>query len=190
MVSASAMKGLISQYEYSVTFRVISHFVLYDTYSEPYLLLKIQTYSGIFTSCSDIFSHIVTCLEPFVILSCICKTLPYSESWHIQNSRYIQNSVKTYSGIFSRLCNTRILKNLLYSELCHIQNFGIEKLEAYSDSCLFRHIQAYSNIFNNDNINFFLHFFHAFQQDFKRNICFLTKMTSISILYYLNNTRL
>ena len=54
------------------------------------------------------------------------------------------------------------VQNLLYSELCHIQNFGIEKLAAYSESCLLRHIYAYSNIFNNDNINFVSSFFFFF----------------------------
>ena len=71
-------KGLQSLSKYSLTFRVTKHYVLHDTYSEPCLVLKIQTYSGIFTSCSDIFSHIVAYLEPCVIIA-------YSEPFHVQN---------------------------------------------------------------------------------------------------------
>ena len=56
--------------------------------------------------------------------SCVFRTLPYSIFWYIQNPRYVQNSVKAYSGIFIRLCKARILKTLPEPELCHIQNFG------------------------------------------------------------------
>ena len=87
-------------------------------YGKPCCLLsKIETYSDTFTSYSEIFSHIVAYLEP-------CITVAYSEAWHIRNPRYIQNSVKAYSGIFRTLCNTLIQRTLLYSELCHIQNVG------------------------------------------------------------------
>ena len=83
---------------------------------------------------SDIFSHIHILLRHFLpchgicrtlCSSCIFRTLSYSESWHIYNPTYIQNSVKVYSGIFRILCNARMLSTLPYLELCHIQNFGI-----------------------------------------------------------------
>ena len=86
-----------------------------QTYSCP-----IQTYSAIFKTLSS---------------TCIFRTLPYSESWHIQNARYIQESVKAYSGIFRTLCNAGIWKTLSYSEVCHIQNL------AYLG--IFRHIQLW-----------------------------------------------
>ena len=83
----------------------------------------------------------------------------------------------------------------------HIQNFAIFKILAYlgpnafSVSCLYRHIQVYSGIVNNDNYNtinllfFFTLILHNFQPNFKRHV-FLTTMTSISVLdlVYLNNT--
>ena len=71
-----------------------------------------------------------------------------------------------------------MLRTLPYSGLCHIQNFGHEDPmlgpEAYSESCLFRHIQAYPRIFNNDiynNINFlfFLLLLRTFQRNIKRH---------------------
>ena len=116
----------LSLNKYSLTYRVTSCYVLYDTYSEPCLLSTIQTYSGIITSYSDIFSHIVAYLEP-------CVALEYSEPCHIQNPGIFRihdmfkNSVKAYSGIFRMLCNTRMLRTLSYSEHCRIQNFGIFK---------------------------------------------------------------
>ena len=93
------------------------------------LLRHIQPYCGIFKTLRN---------------SCIFRTLPYSETWHIQNTRYIHNSLKLCSGIFRTLCNARILTP------CHVQNFAIFRIlaylgpEAYSEYCLFKHIQAYS----------------------------------------------
>ena len=130
--SLARLWKFISLNKYSLTCGVTSRYKLYDAYTESCLLSKIQTYSTIFTSSSDIFSHIVY-LEPSV-------TLAYSKPYHIQNPSifrtqdicicmyiyiYIQNSVIAYFGIFRMLCNARILRTLLYSELGHIQNFGI-----------------------------------------------------------------
>ena len=89
-------------------------------------------------------------------------TLAHSELCHIQNSGIIrtQDIFRTLSRhilVYSKHCVT-----LAYWEPCHIQNFGNLGPEAYSESSLFRYIQAYSGIFNNDfynNINFlFFHF--------------------------------
>ena len=110
---------LVSEYVYLwLTSTVTPRYVLYDTYSEPCVTLA---YS---------------------------KTLSYSKSWHIYNPRCIQNSFKTYFDIFKTLCNTRILRPLLYSERCPIQNFGIFRtrgifkiLFIYPHSGIFRHIQ-------------------------------------------------
>ena len=55
----------------SLTYRVTLHCVLHDTYLEPALLLKIQTYTGIQVLFKDI--HIFTYVEP-------CVTLAYSKS--------------------------------------------------------------------------------------------------------------
>ena len=80
------------------------------------LLLLIQTYSGIFTSYSDISSHIVAYLEP-------CVTLAYSEPCHIQNPVIF----RTWD-IF-RTLSRHILAYLerwvTYWEPCHIQHFVI-----------------------------------------------------------------
>ena len=109
------------------------------------------------------------------------KTFSHIESCHIQNPgyRYTQNSAKANAGIFRTLCNTRILRTLSYSEVWHIQNFAIFSIlpylgpEAYSKSCLyrhiFRHIQAYSIMTVITALTFFYFFqliLHTFQQDF------------------------
>ena len=107
----------LSLNKYSLTSRVTSHYVLHDTYSEPYLLSKIQKYSGIFTSYSDdIFSHIVAYLEP-------CLTLAYSDPYHIQNPSIFrtQDIFRTLSRhILAERCGT-----LTFWEPCHSQNFAI-----------------------------------------------------------------
>ena len=109
------------------------------------LFRHIQPYCGIFRTLCN---------------SCIFRTLSYSKFQHIQNPRYIQNCVKAYSeGCVMLAC----------CEPYHIQNFAIFRIlahvgpEAYSESCLYKHIQAYSGIFSNDsynNINFL--FFYLF----------------------------
>ena len=58
--------------------------------------------------------------------------------WHIQNTVqhcHIENSV--------------IFRTLPFSEFWHILNAR----HIHSESCLYRHIQAYSGIFNNDSLN-------------------------------------
>ena len=128
-----------------------------------------QTYSGVFTSYSDLSSHVVAYLEP-------CVTLAHSEPCHIQNSGKFrtQDIFRTLSKlilVYLERCVT-----LAYWKPYHTQSFAIFRSltylgpEAYSQSCLFRHIQAYSDIFNNDsynNINFL--FFH-FNLTFQRNL--------------------
>ena len=109
--------------KYSLICRVALYYVLYDKYSERCLLSKFQIYSGRFSCYSDIFSHVGAYLEP-------CVTLAYSEHCCIQNpgifrTRYIQDSIKAYSGILRNRCNICILRILPYSELCHIQIFGM-----------------------------------------------------------------
>ena len=95
-------------------------YILYSTYSEPCLLSQIQTYSGTFTSYSNIFNHMGTD-NPVL-------TLAYLEPCRIQSpgifrrQDIFKNSVKTYSGtysgIFRTLCNALILRTTSYSELC------------------------------------------------------------------------
>ena len=125
-------------------------YVLYDTYSKSFLLSYIQTYSDIFTSCSDIFSYILAYLESYV-------TLAYSKPSHIENPSILrtQDILRTLSR-----------QILAYSERCatvDIGNLSIFRIsaylgpKAYSESSLFRHIQVYSGIFNND-ITFFFSF--------------------------------
>ena len=112
-----------------------------QAYSRP-----IQTYSA------------MAYLEPSVILV-------YSEPCHIQNPRIFrtQDIFRTLSRntlTYPELCVTPAIW-----ETCHIQNFVIFRilahlgLEAYSESYLYRYIQAYSGILNNDsynNINFLI----------------------------------
>ena len=99
------------------------------------LLRHIQPYCGIFRTLCN---------------SWIFRALSYWESWYTYLKAYSERSV-----------------TLGYWDLCHIQNFVIFRIlaclgpEAYSESCLYRHIEAYSSIFDNDNynnVNFFFHF--------------------------------
>ena len=165
-----------------------SHYVLLDAYSEPWLLLKIQTYSGIFTTCSYIFSHIVAYLEHCVILA-------YSEPFHIENldifrTQDIFRTLSRYIVAYSVGCVT-----LASWKTCFIQNFAIFRISTLRNSRhiqnlvylgTFMHIQTYSIMIT---LTFFLHFFHTFQWDLKRPICFLITVMSMLILdqVYLNN---
>ena len=105
--------------------------------------------------------------------------------WHIQNPvllLHIQNltifRVLPYlePNIYSELCqgilrNVRILRTLPYSELCRILNSVVFKTKTYLESCLFRHMQLYSDTFNNDsynNISFLL--FTVILRTFQRNL--------------------
>ena len=129
---------------------LIPRYVLYETY--PVLCLYRQTYSGIFTFYSDICSHIVAYLEPFV-------NLTYPEPRHIQNpgifgTRDIFRALSKHFPAYSERCVT-----LANWERCRVQNFAIFRMlaylrpEAYSESCLFWHTQAYLGILNNDSYN-------------------------------------
>ena len=128
----------------------------------------IQAYSRFIKT----FSHVVAYLEP-------CVTLVYSEPYHIQNPG-IFRTYKIYSelcqGIFRTLCNARILRTMPFTGLSHIRCLAYLGPKVYSESCFYRHIQAYSGIFDNDsynNINFlFCHICH-FSTKFRKT-CFLT----------------
>ena len=70
------------------------------------------------------------------------------------------------------LCNARILRTLPYSKLSLSKILSYLGPEACSRSCFYKHIQAYSGIFNNDsykNLNFifFTLILHTSQQNFK-----------------------
>ena len=103
-----------------------------------------------------LFRHIQPYCGTFRILrnSCIFRTLPHSKSQRIQNQIYIQNSVNAYSGISTTLCNERQ----------HIVNPAIFRIlvylgpDAYSESCLYRHIQAYSKMIVIITLTFFFRF--------------------------------
>ena len=134
-------------------------------------ILPIIVNSDIFTSYSDIFSHIVAYLK-------FCVTLAYSEPCHIQKPGIFRTQVifRTLSRHILAYSEHCII--LTHWEPCHIQNFGICSTWAYSESCLFSHIQAYSTIFNNDkysNINFlfFILILHTFQWNLKRHVFWL-----------------
>ena len=123
---------LLSLSKYSLTCRMISRYVLSDTYSESYYRKFRQ--SDIFTSYSDIFSHFVA----------------YSEPCHIQNPGIFrtQDMIRTLSRYI--LAHSERCATLACWEPCHIENFAIFRIltflgpKAYSESCWYRHIQAYS----------------------------------------------
>ena len=142
---------------------------------------------------SVIFRHIVAQKED-------CVTPAYWKPCHIQNSGIFRTQ-----DIF-RTLSRHILEytervTLAYWESYHIQNFTIFRNlaylgpQAYSESCLFRLIQAYSGMLNNDswnNINtlFFTLILYAFRRTLKGHM-FLTTLASISMFdwVYLSNTR-
>ena len=116
-----------------------------------YLKLRhIQAYCGIFRTLCN---------------SC---SLAFSEPYHIQNpgifwSWDIFRTLSRHILGYSECCVT-----LTYGEPCHIQSFSLFRILAYlglktfSESCLFRHMQAYSDIFNNDSYNIKLIFFSLY----------------------------
>ena len=94
--------------------RILSIIVNSDTFRHIHLLFRrIQSFCGIFRTLCNF---------------CIFRILLYSESWHMQNPRYVENSVKAYSGMFTTLC-------IPYSEFWHIQDLV--------HLATFRHIPAY-----------------------------------------------
>ena len=118
---------------------------LYDMFSEACLLSLIQAYSCRIQTCSAIF-------------------------WHIQNlCNFCQNTGKFSIRDIFRTLSRYILAyperclRYAYREPYQIQNFTMFRileylgLKAYSESCLFRQIQAYLGILISDsyNINFF-----------------------------------
>ena len=85
---------------------------------------------------SDIFRHIVTYLEPYVTLAC-------SEPCYIENPGICRTK-----DIFKTL-----LRHILAYSACYVMLAYCEHIfriltylgpEVYSESCLFRHLQAYS----------------------------------------------
>ena len=96
---------------------------------------------------------------------------------------FIFCAVRTLSRhilVFSERCVT-----FAWWEPCHIQNLAIFRIlaywgpvyiQTYSESCLNRHIQAYSGIFDNDSYNninlFFTLILHTFQRNLKWHISF------------------
>ena len=137
------------------------------------------------------FRHIQAYLRPVQRYS--------GKLWHIYNPLqllHIQNPAifrmqaylepKIYAnfcqGIFWHIQNARILRTLPYSELGHIQDRVIFRI-------LFIQAQIYSIMIVIITLTFF-HFDHTFFSTKFKKICFLTAITSISMLdwAYLNNT--
>ena len=93
---------------------------------------------GIFTSCSDIFSHIVAYSEPCIILA-------YSEPCHIQCPgifrtqdifRTLSRHILAYSLGCVKLSSWKPYHNQNFAKFRISASLG---LEAYSKSCLFKH---------------------------------------------------
>ena len=92
--------------------------------------------------------------------------------WHIQrilsfivNSGILshKNFIKIYSGVFRTLFNAHILRT------CHIQNFAIFRILAYSEPYLFSYVQAYSIVVVIITLTFFFLFYlKYFWTEFKR----------------------
>ena len=126
----------LSLNKYSLTCRVTSRYELYDTNQNPLYYQK-WTYSGIFTSSLDIFSHIVAYFES-------CVTFAYSKArhWHIENHILSPGTLRT-QDIFRTLSRhilaySECCARLAIWEPCHIQNFAIFRILPYLG------LQAYS----------------------------------------------
>ena len=119
--------------------------------------LPIIAYSDIFRLIHGLFRHIQTYCDIFRTLcnSCIFRTLPCSEFWHIWDQDNIQNSAKAYFGIFRTLRNPRIFRTLSYSEICRIQNFGIVRTGSIFRILLYMDTQAYSRMIVTITLSFF-----------------------------------
>ena len=87
---------------------------LSNTYHGPFSISFIFRTGGILRSLSDI------CGGEFYFEQCV--TLAYLEPWHIQNPRYIQNTVKnpSWNILFKTLWNTDIFRTLVYWRLWYI----------------------------------------------------------------------
>ena len=136
------------------------------------ILRHIQTYCGIFrTLCYSCVFRTLPYVEPKIYPE-LCQGMFWNI--HVQFSH-----IQLYFGIFRTVCNSCIFRilaylepeirhilaysercvSLAYWETCQIQNFAIYRIlvylgpEEYSESCLFRHIQAYSGIFDNECYN-------------------------------------
>ena len=136
---------------------------------DPVYYRKLR-HSGIFTPYSDIYSVFRTLCN-----SCIFRSLPYSEYWHIEPKIYSKSR-----HLLAYVCCLL----LAYWKPCHILNFCLFRImaylgsEAYSEACLFRYIQVYLGIFNSDsydktNFLFFTLFLHSFQQNFQTYVFWL-----------------
>ena len=128
---------------HSLTWRVTSRSVLYETYLEHCLLLQIQTYSGIFSSYLDIFSQIVIYLE-------ICVTFAYSEPYRNLNlgifkTRDIFRTLSRHILAYPERCVTLaywepcIFRTLPYPEYCGI-------LRTLRNSWIFRIGVCHANV--------------------------------------------
>ena len=115
-----------------------SHYVLHDTYSEPCLLLKIQTFQA--------YSHPVQTYWAIYLEPCVF--LAYSESFHIQNPGIFRTE-----NIFRTLPRHILAHILAFWKNCFIQNFDICRISLLRNSRhiqnavylgTFRHIQTYS----------------------------------------------
>ena len=122
----------------------------------------------------DLQSGLVLCIVWYILR--ILHIVVNSDIFRIQ---YVFRTLSKNILEYSERCSTHA-----YWETCDIQNFAIFRIlaylgpEAYRGSCLCRHIQAYSGIFNNDgcnNINFlFLTLIlHTFQWNVKRHVFWL-----------------
>ena len=87
----------------------------------------IQTYSGIFQIHSDIFR---TLCNPDIF-----RAFVFSEIWHVQNQKHIQNPVT--------------LGTRAYSELSYIQSTGVFRTQPYSE------FQAYSEPYQRSRVEHF-----------------------------------
>ena len=158
---------------------------LINFYSDPALCIIWYIFRTLFIIVnSDIFNHIHALfrhIQPYCGIfrtlcnSCIFKTLSYSKSWQFI-TQDVFRTLSRHILIYSKRCVT-----LAYWDPYYIQNVALFRIlaylgpEAYSKSCLFMHIQAYSGIFNNNSKS--------------KKTCFLTIMTLISMpdWVYLNN---
>ena len=111
--------------------------------------------------------------------ACIFRTLPHSEFDIFR----IEDVVKTMSRhillIQNAVNNLHNENPTIFRSLAHLGPY------MYSEFCLFKHIEAYSDIFNNNSYNnvkiFFTLILHTFQRNLKSPVLF-DYNTSISMV--------
>ena len=123
----------------SCIFRTLPHSESWHIYRSSCRRCSIK--KGVLKNCQSLFLNkvslfLIKSLFFFIKKEALVQVFPVNFAKFLR-TRFLQNTSgrlllylepKIYSelcqGVFRTLCNTRILRTLSYTELCHIENFG------------------------------------------------------------------